>query len=173
MITRSHQQESLGIAYLQAVAAIAGYNNSISRIFDYKVDGSFHQVIKIKRQFEENGYTLDYQLKSTYDFTIEDDQIKYDLDAKNYNHLVRRANNPGSTRMILILFCMPREPTEWVDLSPEQLIIKYSCYWDQISGDEIPNTSTKTIRIDREQRLTGDSLKEIFEKISRGETDLC
>lgn len=173
MITRQHQQESLGIAYVQAIAAIAGYNNSISHIFDYKVDGSFHQVVKINKQYEESGYSLEYQLKSTYDFTVEDEQIKYDLDAKNYNHLVRRSNNPGSTRMILILFCMPRDITDWIHLSPEQLILKNCCYWDQIIGDVIPNTSTKTIRIDREQRLTGESLKEIFEKISRGDAKLC
>jgi len=173
MITRQHQQDGLGIAYVQAIAAMAGCNMTIHSIHDYKVDGSFHKVVKIRNLIEQTGHTLEFQLKSSYDYKITGGFVKFDLEVKNYNHLVRRSNDPNGTRAILILFCMPKNLVDWVNLTPEQMIMRHCCYYHQLKGQETENDYTQVVNIPQNQLLTDITLRSLLDIVGRGERDLC
>jgi len=173
MIPTQHRQEGLSMAYVRAIAAKTGYSVQF-RKEQYKVDGTFHQIRKINDKYEESGYPLDFELKSSVDFTIEGDKVIYDLDVDNHNELVRRAQDPHSTHQILILFCMPHNENDWVNINEEHLILRKCCFWHQLNTEGISlNDRKRRIKIPITQQLSLETLDQLYTKIRDGERQLC
>lgn len=175
MISESHQKESLGKAYILAISAQAGVSISISD-HDYGVDGTFKLVTSRddtngKRYFEA-GFALDYQLKSTINWELKDNLIIYDLEAKNYNDLIWRFNQKNSNALILLLICLPKNSSDWIDLSEEELIIRKCCYWCQLNSDTTTNSSTCRIHIPVNNLFTPEVLTSHMNKIQTGSKQL-
>lgn len=125
MITTQHIEEDLSRAYIQAVAAKAGLNLALrDRSHDYGIDGTFHQVSYRNGKREESGFSLDFQLKSSINATIDDQHVSYDLDVKAFNSLVERAERKNTSPTILILLVLPKDQEDWIALSEDQLILK-------------------------------------------------
>jgi hypothetical protein len=76
MITPQHQQEGLSMAFVRAIAAKSGYNVEFRKT-QYKVDGTIYDIHKINGKMEESGYKLDFELKSSINFSIENNVVKY------------------------------------------------------------------------------------------------
>lgn len=173
MITEAHQKESLGLAYIQAVAGKVGLNLTVKRIHDYGVDGTFHQVQKINKEYQESGFSLDFQLKSSVNWKNNVDTISFDLDARAYNMIIRRVSADHTMPLILILFCMPQSTEKWLSLTENELTLRQCCYWHQFYGNETDNSSTIRIEIPIAQKLSPDCLRSLFQKIEQGERKLC
>lgn len=92
----------------------------------------------------------------------------YDLAADAYNRLVYRRDN-SSTPCALVLCCLPRDESTWLDVCEDELKIKKCCYYHFIEGTESGNSQTKRIRIPRSQLLTPDSLASLKTSIFAGE----
>lgn len=167
MITEEHTKESLCLAYVEAVAAKAGVNLA-SRRHDYGIDGTFHPVRIIKGRRIESGFPLDYQLKSTINFQFVEDVVKYDLEAKTFNDLVQRHQAMGAIPMVLILLCLPPNPSEWLSLDEQKLELRHCCYWKMLQGTETTNTSTVRIEIPRQQRFDPSSLTSLLHQCEEG-----
>jgi hypothetical protein len=168
MITQQHAQELLSRAYASVIASIAGVNLVLGREFDYSVDGEFRTVVNENGNLIEDGFTLDFQLKSTVQWSENEDTIIYPCKSNAYNKLVSRATAPRPPCM-LILFCMPRDPSAWVDINVERLLLRKCCYWTYIRETTlVPADSTKTVYIPKENLLTPDTVREHLDIIKSG-----
>lgn len=174
MITINHQKESLSRSLIQAIAGRCGMICSY-REFDYGIDvkvcdvivrtdraGSAHET----RRYVESGFDIAIQAKSTTQFTIEDDAIVYDLEAKNYNDL--RDTDVGTPR-ILVLLLLPSDEGQWLNLTEDQIILRRCAYWYSVLGSpETNNNSTVRIRIPRANLFTVDALNLLMQRRKDG-----
>ncbi len=166
MLIRSHRQESLSRAYIQAIAARCGLNCSF-RAFDYGIDVTLHEIQQRDGRYVETGFNLDIQAKSTYAATLNDTHVLYDLDVKTYDDL--RDPNVGTPR-ILVLLVQPETEGEWTNETEEELRVRRCAYWLSIKGRE-PTTNTSTIRIliPKANRFSIESLQGMIERVRNGE----
>lgn len=166
-MTIEHCQEDLSCAYISAVAAKAGFNCGTFSGHDYGIDRIISFVDKINTKMV-TSHPLYIQVKATYVFTEDNVQncIIYDLDAGTYNMLIR-----GDLGMpiILVLYCMPRDENEWMSFQEDYTILKHCGYWISLRGfPEVPNTSTRRIRIPKDQIFNELTLKSIMGQIKSG-----
>lgn len=151
-------QEALSRAFIHAIGGRAGVIVRIGeRAFDYGIDGSLHEVkFREGGGKVESGFAVDFQLKSTTNWQIDNDHIVYDLEVHTYNDLVGR--DPDATTCFLILLCLPPEQAEWLSASENRLRLSKSCYWIRLDGERSDNARTHRIRIPRANLLTTDSI---------------
>lgn len=168
MLTDQHIAEDLSRAYVQAVAAKAGVNLS-TRVHDYGVDGTFHPIRIVNGRRAEAGFPLDFQLKASKNWTMNEEHAVYDLEVKTYNDLILRKSTSGAIPCILILLCLPENPQEWLEISEEQLLLRRCCYWHYLTGDLTENTETIRVRIPKAQRLTLESLLALLQRVKEGD----
>lgn len=163
----SHIKEGLSKAYAIAVAHKAGMNFAIPD-FDYGIDGIFRDIQFLDGRYCDNSWSIDIQLKSTINIIDDGEYIKYDLEVKNYNDLV--ATDVGGTR-ILVLFVLPDNQDEWLNISEEGTILKNCAWWCSFKGQN-PTTNNSKVRvtIPKNQLLTATSLREIMNKVKIGAT---
>lgn len=165
-ITEQHIKEGLSVAYVTALAHYSGLllgNFS----FDYGMDGNFSGVRKNGKRYASNGFYLDFQLKASCNVEIHDDYIKYNLEAKTYNDLVDE--NVGTPR-ILILYKLPNERSLWFNINESGISLKECAWWCSFVGQK-PTTNKEriSIKIPRSQVLTPDVLRELMNKVERGD----
>lgn len=159
-----HIEEYLNIAYVRAIAAKAGVVFSHSGP-DYGVDGSIRWVKKINGKYHQTSWGFDCQLKATINWQQEPKNVIYDMKVEAYNKLIAWE---GDIPCLLILFCLPKEPSDWLQCSEEELILRKCCYWTKITGLPTTNKSSIRIRIPRDQLLTPESIIELIERIKQG-----
>lgn len=153
---------------MHAVSAHAGLVFEPTSI-DYGVDGSIRIVQKRDGRMLVCGHSLDVQLKATTDWKVENNEVVYDVEAKTYNDLVDRFNEPRGTPMVLILMCLPKDELDWLKISDEQLVLRHCCYWCRVGGTKTDNTSTQRIRIPQGHILDQRSMAELLAKVQKGE----
>ena len=71
-------------------------------------DGTFRQVGRRGDRLLETGFALDFQTKASVDWTRENDNVVYSLEAKAYNDLVQRSNAERAIPFVGVLLCLPR-----------------------------------------------------------------
>ena len=150
-ITEQHTEETLCLAHIYALAAMAGVNHSV-KVHDYGVDGQFTPVVHRDNRRVDSGFPLDFQAKATVDWELVGDEIRYDLEAKNYNDIATRT--PAETTIILILLCLPKNRTDWHSATCSETVLRHCCYWHKMSGEPTTNDTTTRIFIPRDQLLT-------------------
>lgn len=163
--------ESLSRAYVQALAGMARVNLRLEqnqREFDYGVDGTFHPIKQIGRMLCDSGFPLDFQLKATTNWRINGTEIIYDMRADAYNKLVDRNNNKGAIPQILIVFCLPKNPGEWLEANEDQLKLRKCCYWQRLQGQLTTNSTSVTVSIPRTQLLNVQSLLQLMDQVTQG-----
>jgi len=172
-MTENDIMELISKDYLKTVAHKTGYVN-FNAEKDFGVDLHFRKVIKIDelRRIFDDGFGVDIQLKSTHEKSISytSDFLKYNFDVKNYNDLIDRQKRKAPIPLILILFIVPNNTDDFVNVSAEQLIVKKCAYWFQIDETVIEysdNKSNITISIPKEQIVTMDFFPMIFNKLFR------
>lgn len=168
MITIQHRQEQLSRAYVHAVTAHAGLIFEPATT-DYGVDGSIRVVQGRDGRRLVCGHSLDVQLKATTDWTFENDEVVYDIEAKTYNDLVDRFNEPRGTPMVLILLCLPKNEVDWLSITSEHLVLRHCCYWCRVGGMRSNNTATQRIRIPRSHMIDQTTIGDLIDKIRKGE----
>lgn len=165
-ITEQHIKEGLSVAFVTAIAHYSGLLLG-GFSFDYGLDGNFSGVRKTGKRYASNGFYLDFQLKASCNVEIFDDYIKYNLEAKTYNDLVD--TNVGTPR-ILILYKLPNERSLWFNINEGGISLKECAWWCSFVGQE-PTTNKERImiKIPRSQVLTPDILRDLMNKVERGE----
>ena len=130
VLIRSHRQESLSRAYIQAIASQCGLSCSF-REFDYSIDVTLHLIQRRDNRYFESGFNLDIQAKSTFRATMRENDVLYDMEVKSYNNL--RDLEVGTPR-ILVLLVQPESETEWTGTTEEELMLRHCAYWLSLSG---------------------------------------
>ncbi len=164
MLPDSKIQEGLSVAYIKAICNKAGHDLKFSEN-DNGVDITVSKLaIRSGNKVYPTGHNLDIQAKSTYNFTEEEDFIKYSIKTKNYNDLVQSGR--GSP-IIFVLLCMPREKERWLYQTEENLRISKCAYWCSLEGEEMAPSeeSTKTIRIPKTNIFSETTMMRMMEDI--------
>ena len=129
---------------------------------DYKKDNFTIQWLPFFSQ-------LRIQLKSTCSpsqYTDTGDCIKYTLKVKNYNDLC----TPSTMPIILCLLILPEDDSVWVNWSTEDLLIKGSMYWlDLSSAERSPNAEAVSVSIPKSNTVSPETLLNLLTKIAREE----
>ena len=87
---------------MQIVAAAGGATIAVSRR-DYGVDGTLKQILSAEDGYHEYGYPIEFQLKGTTVAT-QQDIVRYDLNARNYNLVVTRGRLATPCYLFLVCF---------------------------------------------------------------------
>jgi hypothetical protein len=167
MITDQHRQEQLSRAYMHAVAAHAGLIFESTTV-DYGVDGTLRGVTERNGRRLVGGHSIDVQLKATTDWICRGDNIVYELEAKTYNDLVDRFNEPRGTPMVLVVLCLPKDEKAWLGVSHDQLILRHCCYWCRLGGSRTDNTASKTIEVPRANILDPAAVSQLLDRVALG-----
>jgi hypothetical protein len=174
-ITRQHIQEDLSVAYISAVAAKAGFDCGNPNRHDYGVDLEINSVkIDKHNKRKTSGMPLRIQAKASQNYQIskEGKYISYKLEIDNYNMLID--DTEGGPPCILVLYCMPVDDKEWLDIRNGQTTdgyttLKHCGYWVSLRGDEeSDNGYNIRIKIPRTQVFNESSLKLIMENVRGG-----
>ena len=150
-------QEQLSWAYVQAVVSRAGWRLSRPNVDDRGIDGTL--------LVPTSGINMvDFQLKSTTAYTIQDDTIAYDLRVENYNRLIATDGIP----LILILLLMPDEPADWLSEGPDELCLRKCAYWVSLMGQQRSNNASSCrVFLPIANVFHGSSLQAMFSQVRR------
>lgn len=119
--------------------------------------GTDYQLKKTRSYVMANGNTryttdsryIDIQLKSTTEISIIDEPqvIKYDLEAKSYNDMIDRQDS-GFVPLILILFILPHDINNWVEIDANEIKLRKHAYWYVPPSGSVQTTNTTSKRIE-------------------------
>lgn len=172
-------KESLSVQYLSILASHGGFSAQ-APFTDYGVDLMVEEIssyqIGDRTRYFSSGRTLDIQLKST---TVEcilenEDEIKFDLESKNFNDLIKR--HPFQKRprfryipLVLVVFVLPSEANQWLDFSPEKLSIHGKAFWYYPDSEEslTLNRYSKRISIPIGHQVDLDFFQNFFKLLSQ------
>ena len=135
-MTENDIKEQLSNNYIKILAANKGYmldkpekdygaDFMVSRTTTYIHNGS-------TRYIKDNKY-IDIQLKATTENGITVDNvnnsIRFTLEVKNFNDLVIRKNTNNLTPLVLILYILPVDRNNWVDITNNEILLRKQAYW--------------------------------------------
>ncbi len=159
LLTGSDKEEALSRAYVEAIAASAGYTTATRNLDRDGVDLQINAGGRMRP-------CLDVQLKATINLgEVSDGRFRYPLKLRNYDLL--RA--PTAVPRILILLSLPRDETEWMTVTAQELVIRRCAYWVNLKGfSESKNTTSVTIDVPDKDRFDVDALKQLMESARNG-----
>lgn len=158
ILASGDRKEGLSRAYVQAVAAAAGYTLA-EQNFDR--DGVDVQV----RAGGAMRPSLDIQLKATVLLEERGAHWRFRLPKRNYDLLRERTMVPR----VLVVLNLPEDEEHWLSVSPEQLVMRRCAYWVAITGaPESGNTSTVTVSIPTANRLDVRALNNLMDWARNG-----
>jgi len=169
MLPDNHIKEGLSRAYVKAICNYAGCGIALDEM-DFGDDLTIKKLTKRKSgRVYSTGHRIDIQLKSTINYREDKENIIYDLRNKNYNDLVIITKT--GTKKILVLLILPRDKREWINQDINSLVLKKCAYWCSLGGkDEVGDSdSTTVVKIPKNQVFSVENLKQLMEKIERGE----
>lgn len=154
-MTETDIMEELSKGYLEVIASRSGYFNAFQR--DYGTDLTIRKakVCPVRKRYLTTGKAIDIQVKAvseTYVVDYDDPlktNIKYDLEVKNYNDLIDRANEKGAyIPLILAVFIIPADKSKWIELTTDELMVRKCAFWFQIPVGVSHSTNKTTVRIE-------------------------
>lgn len=148
-------ESALSIAYVQAIAAQAGYTCG-------EPPGPDRDSIDL--QIAAGGTMrpkLDLQLKASINLVRQETEFRFRLKLKNYNDLRVETQTPR----ILVVLDLPKDQNKWLSVSIDELIIRRASLLDMfrwiagVAKQELGhylNTSSKHIRCRSSQKAYGE-----------------
>lgn len=159
-IARPNQQEQFSDAFLLAIAAAAGCASSRPVPDNDSIDWTLS--CRLSRRPK-----LDIQLKSTIVEENGAGDIRYRLKAKNCRDLTLQ---DLVVPRILVLVTVPRNTEEWLCLTPDKLLLRYTVYWESLAGAPgMRNNKSCTVTINERNLLTPTVLRNLMMRINDGE----
>jgi len=160
----NHKKEEFSRAYVCALAAPLGFNEGRYSVDDDSVDVEYKANYDITSKLRNPH--IDFQLKCTESTFRDDGYLHFPLKIKNYDDL--RGTNQAHPKYLIVL-CVPEDEKDWVEVKPEELILRYSAYWFSLKNElSVNNKNSVTIRIPKQQKFDKDSFKMLMDKASEG-----
>lgn len=164
-------EAELSYAYLHAIAAKAGVGCQVAaRALDNNgIDANIHLTKNFGDDAVLTDITVNIQLKATSQKSEERDGKRsyYLQSVDRYN--VLRAESVLPPKLLVVLF-LPKDPIEWLQHTPDQLIIKQCAYWVSLMGaPETDNKTGQTVYLPEAQIFSPDGLLALFGRIARQE----
>jgi hypothetical protein len=154
-MTETDIMEEISKGYLEVIASRSGYFNAFQR--DYGTDLTIRKakVCPTRKRYLTTGKAIDIQVKAvseTYVAGYDDPSktnFKFDLEVKNYNDLIDRANEKGAyIPLILAVFIIPADKSKWIELTTDELMVRKCAFWFQIPVGASHSTNKTTVRIE-------------------------
>ena len=166
MITKSHRQEGLSTAYIQAVAAKAGFGCN-PRTVDYGMDFALNEISAYQGRLRETGIAFDVQARSTTIASVDGEFIRYDLDRHTFEML--RDPTVKNVRL-LVLLVLPSHENEWLQVTEQELLLRHAAYWYIVKGEPATkNRRSVRLMIPRSQLFSPEALHQLATRIQQGE----
>ena len=159
LLTTQQEEENLSKVYAHAVAARAGYTTAV---YEHDMDG-------VDIRIQAGGAmrpAIELQLKATINLGPPDDDgyFHFPLRRPNYDNLIIDTQTPR----YLVVLDLPREESEWMTISDQELKLRRRAYWlDLLGEDETENQYSITVRIPESNVFDVGSLRALMEQ-SRG-----
>ncbi|WP_278484057.1 DUF4365 domain-containing protein [Achromobacter insolitus] len=161
------QKEEFNYAYICALAARAGVRRGEFRVDDDSIDVTF----QARGDFgpgRRRSPIIQFQLKCTSRDLIVEDTIRFPLSVKNYNDL--RGSDFVAPRYLAVMV-VPNNVEDWISHNPGHVALYHACYWVSLRDAEASgNQHTVTVPIPLAQRLTHETLHQMMERASEGES---
>ena len=159
------KKELFSRAYVQALAAQAGFRTAIPDVDDDSID----VIIRGKDYTSPiRNPQIDVQLKCTATDAGTSELFHFPLPAKNYNEL--RGSNVACPRYLFVMIIPPNCDT-WIRHTPSFVILRHYAYWISLrSVRGTANHSSVTLHIPRSQRLTLPTMQQIMGAASFGKS---
>ncbi len=159
LLTPQDREEALSRAYIQAIAAGAGY---VVATQDFDRDG-------VDVEIQAGGAmrpALALQLKATINLAAgPDGTFRYALKRRNYDLL----RLPTQVPRLLALLHLPKQQDSWLKVTAEKLVLKKCVYWAALAGlPESENRESVTISIPSANILDVASLRALMEQSRTG-----
>jgi hypothetical protein len=171
MLDITEIQHQLSLAYIHAVASYAGcaWEPTHSPHIDgKKIDGRIFASLNHEEGVRDTRPELRIQAKSTrqarHQPKEENPHIHYSFDNETYKEL----REPNHSLILFVLFVLPEDFDLWVNHSEAELIARQCAYWHSIKNCP-ENHGEKTIKISRNQIFSPQQVKNLINKIARGE----
>lgn len=155
LLSDNQRKAEISHAFLATLAARDGY--SMQRGPDPDMD-SIDATIRSGTPHRE---VIDVQLKATATPDEKEDGLHFRLKQKNYNDLV----SPRAVPLLLIVLELPPIESEWVDCTPERLIIKKCGWWVSLTGQDPMDAGSRTIVRPSSQRIGSSGLAPLFAQV--------
>ncbi|NJL28865.1 MAG: DUF4365 domain-containing protein [Thermoanaerobaculia bacterium] len=160
----AHQLEQFSLAYVRAVAAVAGVAVYQPSVDDDSVDLG---LAARGSQGALRSPRLELQVKATGRDVLRHDGVHYPLRKKNFDDL---RGSDFLVPRLLVVVVVPEKTVDWLDQSEEQLALRRCAYW--LSLRDLPQrdiASTVTVFVPRSNLWTVEALSALMSRISRGE----
>lgn len=159
LLTGSDREEALSRAYVQAVAASAGY---VVAQMDFDRDG-IDVVISAGGAMRPS---IAFQLKATINLGNPAEGVfRFPLPRRNYDLLHLATQVPR----LLVVLDLPRDEREWLSVTAETLVMRRCAYWCSLAGlPESDNKESVTISIPAGNRLDVPGLRALMERSGTG-----
>ncbi len=159
LFTGPDRQEALSRAYVQAVAAGAGY---VVATMDFDRDG-------IDVEIKAGGAmrpSIGLQLKATINLgSAKDGLFHFPLKRRNYDLL----RIPTQVPRLLVVLDLPRKEDQWLTITREALVLRRAAYWASLAdAPETENETAVTVPIHASNRLDSHALSALMERSRTG-----
>jgi hypothetical protein len=158
------QKEQFSRAYVQAVAACAGFAWGVPSVDDDSVDMALFcrgggGTIRSPR--------LELQLKCKSAPPVDGETFSHLIKLKNYDDL---RDQPLLVPRILVIVLIPDLVDDWLHHDEAQLVLRRCAYWTSLRGfPPSENLSGQTIKIPRRQMFNVQALQSLMKRIGEGE----
>lgn len=150
-MTNDQIKEALSRNFVSAIAQVHGVK-CLRPEPDHGVDITFCPVNKITKpdgsiRHLDSANKLDVQIKSTTSNSVQwaAASVKYDVEAKTYNDLIYRKDDPLPLYLVVVIF--DTAPPTCLDLRPAELAIMGQAYWYLPDPNATVTANSQKIRI--------------------------
>jgi hypothetical protein len=156
------QKEQFSIAYVRAVAALAGYSVYVPSVDNESVDIG----ISSGDDGKVRSPRLELQVKCTAMASLGEDILRFEVKKKNYDDL--RHTNLLVPRALIVVV-VPERLSDWSVHTEEALVLRRCGYWVSIFGHpSCTNSRSVTLSIPRRQIFSPFSLRYVMSLIAEG-----
>ena len=157
-ISDNTRKERLSLAYIQAVAARAGFLVVEPKVDLDSVDGMLRSTTGKRPQ-------IDFQAKCSSQDLLKADHVAFPLKLKNYEDLRADRTNP----LILIVVLLPEDEAGWLSQSEDELVKRRCGYWLSLQGQPaVSNASQVTVKLPRIQLFDVQQLSGLMSRAETG-----
>ncbi len=158
------QKEQFSRAYVQAVAACAGFAWSVPSVDDDSIDMTLAQT---GGRGTFRSPKLDLQIKCQAAATPSDSRFSFSLKLKTYDDL--REPTVFVPR-ILVVVLVPTDPTSWLMHSEVELALRHCGYWSSLRGlPQSANEASQTVTMKRDRIFNITALRAMMRRVGSGD----
>ncbi len=170
-MTEDQRKESVSREFLRILAESHGYKVTVPSS-DHGVDMIVCPVTTRtepsgKVRFLDSQFKLDFQLKATTTTGVVDagDDIKFDLEVKNYNDLIQRRNEPLPLHLVVVV--LDSAPPHCVSVDEDRLTLAGKAFWylPDPAAEVSENARQVRVTIPKANQLGTRFISERFEQL--------